>query len=58
MTIEQANRLCAAYDGKSDLDLSGLTSAEHLKLPEQIGGWLYLRGLTSAERKKVVAGRK
>ncbi len=33
-----------------DLDLSGLTSAEGLQLPESIGGGLYLRGLTSAEK--------
>ena len=32
-----------------DLDLSGLTSAEHLTLPKSIGGHLDLRGLTSAE---------
>ena len=31
------------------LDLSGLTSAEGLQLPETIGGDLYLSGLTTAE---------
>lgn len=43
-----------ALSGKSklhygDLDLSGLTSANGLKLPETIFGNLYLWGLTSAE---------
>ena len=33
------------------LDLSGLTSAEDLTLPESVGGGLFLSGLTSAERK-------
>ena len=32
-----------------DLDLRGLTSAEHLTLPDSIGGGLYLDRLTSAE---------
>ena len=32
-----------------DLNLSGLTSAEHLTLPESIGGYLNLHGLSSAE---------
>ena len=36
-----------------NLDLRGLTSAEGLKLPENIGGYLYLRGLTSAEGLKL-----
>jgi len=36
-----------------DLDLSGLTSAEGLKLPEKIGGNLNLSGLTSAEGLKL-----
>ena len=31
------------------LDLSGLTSAEDLKLPEHIGSFLYLSGLTNAK---------
>jgi len=35
------------------LDLSGLTSAEGLKLPEKIGGDLFLSGLTSAEGLKL-----
>ncbi|MCD6441969.1 hypothetical protein J7L24_00235 [bacterium] len=36
-----------------NLYLSGLTSAEGLKLPENIGGSLYLSGLTSAEGLKL-----
>ena len=32
-----------------DLYLDGLTSAEGLKLPDKIGGWLDLSGLTSVE---------
>ncbi|KKN03953.1 hypothetical protein LCGC14_1102490 [marine sediment metagenome] len=36
-----------------NLDLAGLTSAEGLKLPGSIGGWLYLNGLTSAEGLKL-----
>ena len=31
------------------LDLSGLTSAQGLKLPTTVEGSLYLRGLTSAQ---------
>ena len=34
---------------RGSLDLSGLTSAEGLALPQYIGGSLYLSGLTSAE---------
>jgi len=33
--------------------LSGLTSAEGLKLPEDVGGNLYLSGLTTAEGLKL-----
>lgn len=36
-----------------DLDLSDLTSAEGLELPETVGGDLYLRSLTSAEGLKL-----
>jgi len=36
-----------------DLDLRSLTSAEGLKLPETIGGGLYLGGLTSAKGLKL-----
>ena len=39
------------HDG--DLDLSHLTSAEGLKLPEDVGGWLGLSGLTTAEGLKL-----
>ena len=35
---------------KAYLTLSGLTTAEGLKLPEHVGGDLYLSGLTTAER--------
>ncbi|MCD8563970.1 MAG: hypothetical protein LRY44_03050 [Candidatus Pacebacteria bacterium] len=38
---------CVYYRG--DLDLSNLTSAEGLTLPQSIGGYLYLSNLTSAE---------
>jgi hypothetical protein len=50
--IEEAEILesVAAVD---DLDLSHLTSAEGLKLPERMKGNLYLQGLTSAEGLKL-----
>ena len=38
---------------EGNLDLSRLTSAEGLKLPENIGGYLDLSGLTSAEGLKL-----
>jgi len=42
---------CVFYKG--GLSLSGLSSAEHLKLPEHLGGRLFLDGLTSAEHLKL-----
>ena len=38
---------------EGDLDLSHLTTAEGLKLPEHVGRNLYLRGLTTAEGLKL-----
>jgi hypothetical protein len=38
---------------RGELDLGGLTSAEDLNLPEEIGRGLYLSGLTSAEGLKL-----
>ena len=44
------------YSGS--LDLSWLTSAQGLVLPKTIGGYLYLSGLTSADRKKALGQLK
>ena len=41
---------------EGDLDLSHLTTAEGLKLPERIRGDLDLRGLTTAEGLKLPEG--
>jgi len=52
-TVDEPDAMIDRLEEEDDLNLSHLTSAEGLKLPEHVGGYLHLSGLTTADGLKL-----